>query len=128
MGNRLGLNWQNIKNNLNVVTNLSSKISGNCEIDLLNKGLGFGILPGKFNFLQVRANLEKFYQECCPFLQRQHRIELKRLLINPYSNLKSSFFYKKKEDEMVLTRKKKLFVISAKIPLLLFVNLIKEMV
>jgi len=33
---RLGLNWQNIENNLNVVTNLSSKKLGNCELDLLN--------------------------------------------------------------------------------------------
>ena len=74
---RLGLNWQNIENNLNVVTNLSSVKLGNCEIDLLNKGLDFDILPGKFNFVQVRANLEKFYQECRPFLQRQHRIELR---------------------------------------------------
>ena len=57
---RLGLNWQNIENNLNVVTNLSSKKLGNCEIDLLNKRLDFVFLPGKFNFLQVRANLEKF--------------------------------------------------------------------
>ena len=104
---RLGLNWQTIENNLNVVTNLSSKILGDCEIDLLNIGLDFGILPGKFNFLQVRANLEKFYQECRPFLQQQHRIELKRLLINQYSKLKSIFFYKNKEDEMVLTRKEK---------------------
>jgi len=45
--------------------------------------------------------------ECRPFLQQQHRIELKRLLINQYSKLKSSFLYKKKEDEMVLTRKEK---------------------
>jgi len=70
-------------------------------------GLYFGILPGKFNFLQVRGNLEKFCQECRPFLQQQHRIELKRLLINQYSKLKSSFLYKKKEDEMVLTREEK---------------------
>ena len=104
---RLGLNWQNIENDLNVVTNLSSKQLGNCEIDLLHKGLDFGILPGKFNFLQVRANLEKFYQECRPFLQQQHRIELKRLLINQHSKLKSIFFYKKKEDEVALTRKEK---------------------
>jgi len=67
----------------------------------------FFILPGKLNFLQVRANLEKFYQECRPFLQQQHRIELKSLLINQYSKLKFSYFYKKKEDEMVLTRKEK---------------------
>jgi len=104
---RLGLNWQNLENNLSVVTNLSSKKLVNNEIDLLPKGLRFGILPGKFNFLQVRANLEKFYQECRPFLQQQHRIELKRLLIKQYSKLKSSFFYKKKEDEMALTRKEK---------------------
>ena len=58
------------------------------------------------SILHVRANLEKFYQECRPFLQQQHRIELKRLLINQYSKLKSSCFYKK-EDEMVLTRKEK---------------------
>ena len=40
-------------------------------------------------------------------MQQQHRIELKRLLINQYSKLKSSFLYKKKEDEMVLTREEK---------------------
>jgi len=53
----------------------------------------------------VTAAVGRFYQECRPFLQQQHRIELKRLLINQYSKRKSSFFYKKKEDEMVLTRK-----------------------
>ena len=57
---RLGLNWQNVENNPSVVTNLSSKKLVNNEIDLLNKGLDFGIIPGKFNFLQVRANLETF--------------------------------------------------------------------
>ena len=51
---RLGLNWQNIENNLNAVNNLPGKKLGNCEIDLLSKGIDFGILPGKFNFLQVR--------------------------------------------------------------------------
>ena len=45
---RLGLNWQNVENNLSIVTNLSSKKLVNNEINLLNKGLGFGILPGKF--------------------------------------------------------------------------------
>ena len=104
---RSGLNWQNIENNLNVVTNLSSKILVNCEIDLLNKALDFGILPGKFNFLQVRANLEKVYQECCPFLQQHNGIEFKRLLIIQYSKLKSSFFFKKKENKMALNRKEK---------------------
>jgi len=104
---RLGLNWQNIENNLNAVNNLPGKKLGNCEIDLLSKGIDFGILPGKFNFLQVRANVEKFYQECRPFLQQLHRTELKRLLINQYSKLKPNFFYKKKEDEIVLTRKEK---------------------
>ena len=45
------ITWQNVENNLSVVTNLSSKKLVNNEINLLNKGLGFGILPGKFTFL-----------------------------------------------------------------------------
>jgi len=55
--------------------------------------------------------------------------QFKRLLINQYSKLKSRFFYKKKKMKWYsLGKKKKLFVLSAKILLLIFVNLIKEMV
>ena len=57
---RLGLNWQNVENNLSVVTNLSSKKLVNNEIDLLTKRLGFGILPGKFNFFKYARILKIF--------------------------------------------------------------------
>jgi len=50
------------------------------------------IIRSLSKFCWLFLNLEKIYQECRPFLQQQHIIELKRLLINQYSKLKSSFF------------------------------------
>jgi len=44
---------------------------------LLNKGLDFGILPGKFNFLQVRTNLEKFTRNVVRFFNNSTELNLR---------------------------------------------------
>ena len=72
---RLGLNWQNIENSLNVVTNLSSKKLGNCEIDLHNKGLDFGILPGKF--CKYEQILKSFTRNVVRFFNNNTELNLR---------------------------------------------------
>ena len=88
-----------------MVTNLSSKKLGNCEIDLHNKGLDFGILPGKF--CKYEQILKSFTRNVVRFFNNNTELNLRVFWSISTANSNLVFFYKKKEDEMVLTRKEK---------------------
>ena len=70
--NNLGLDLKVISSNMsstvNAVRNLSNRNLSAVEYAALNRGLSFGILPSKFNFINVQAEFENFYHQVRPGL------------------------------------------------------------
>ena len=78
-----------------VVVNLSNRALAKTEYKALNHGLQFGILPLKFNFIDVETEFESLYRQVRPHLQNTKRILFKTKLINLYNKYKSTYFYDK---------------------------------
>ena len=78
-----------------VVVNLSNRALAKTEYKALNHGLRFGILPLKFNFIDVQTEFKNIYRQARPHLQNTKRILFKTELINLYNKFKSTYFYDK---------------------------------
>ena len=92
----LGLDiCEGLGDELQVVVNLSNRALVKTVYKALNHGLQFGILPLKFNFIDVQAEFENLYRQVRSHLQNTKRILFKTKLINLYSKYKSTYFYDK---------------------------------
>ena len=78
-----------------VVDNLTNRALTETEYKALNHGLQFGILPLKFNFIDVQTEFENLYWQVRPHLQNTKRILFKTKLINLHNKYKSTYFYDK---------------------------------
>ena len=78
-----------------MVVNLLNRTLTETEYKALNHGLQFGILPLKFNFIDVQTEFENLYRQVRPHLQNTKRILFKTKLINLYNKYKSTYFYDK---------------------------------
>ena len=88
----------------NFITNFSSHVLTFDERSALNKGLNYSFLPSYFDFLQIQASLERFYQETRSYLGFKERIDLKRMIFNLYSKYKSGYFHLKQQKKFNLNK------------------------
>ena len=85
---------------LDVVVNLSHKKLTPTEHQALNHGLQFGILPTKFNFIDVQTEFENLYWQVRPRLQNTKRLLFKTKLINLYNKYQYTYFYSKQHGNI----------------------------
>ena len=62
-----------------------SNLVGKIEHQALNHGLQFGILPTRFNFIDVQTEFENLYRQVRLRLQNTKRLLFKTKLINLYN-------------------------------------------
>ena len=78
-----------------MVVNLSNRAPTETEYKEINHGLQFGVLPLKFNFIDVQTECENLYTQVRPHLQNTKGILLKTKLIKLYNKYKPIYFYDK---------------------------------
>ena len=78
-----------------MVVNLLYRALTATEYKALNHGLQFGILPLKFNFIDMQIEFENLYKQVRPHLQNTKRILFKTKLINLHNKYKFTYFYDK---------------------------------
>ena len=83
----------------NAINNLTDYPLTLVETKALNKGLDFGILPFRFDFLQIQASFERLYHETRPYLSFVDRLEFKSLIFHLYDEYKWGYFHEKQKQQ-----------------------------
>ena len=83
-----------------MVVNLFHKKLTPIEHQVLNHGLQFGILPMKFNFINVETEFENLYRQVRSSHQNTKRLLFKTEFNNLYNKCKSTYFYYKDHESI----------------------------